>query len=107
MKLTVTVWQELMPQMRLPLPCAPSQRRLLIVTNNSGVLLLATGDDEEPSLYQWGEDEELLSRYVTAIAADEAHVIIGVHGGIHFASVEDLELRRHRRDLRRRERGIR
>ena len=74
----------------VPLACAPSQRRLLIVTNNSGVLLLATGDSEESSLYQWGEDEEILSRYVTAIACNETHVMIGVHGGIHFAAIQDL-----------------
>lgn len=60
--------------------------RLLLVTNNSGVLLLATGGNEEPSLYQWSEEEGLCSRYVTAMALAGDHVAIAVHGCVHVAS---------------------
>lgn len=74
----------------LALPCAEGQRRLLIVTNNSGVLLLATGEGESPSLYQWGEDEGLISRYVTAAVATDRYVLLGVHGGMHCTCTQTL-----------------
>jgi ligand-binding sensor domain-containing protein len=60
--------------------------RLLLVTNNSGVLLLATGGSDEPSLYQWGEEEGLCSRYVTAMTLAGQYVALAVHGCVHVAS---------------------
>jgi ligand-binding sensor domain-containing protein len=81
-------------QARLLRVCAlaspPHTRRLLLISNNSGVLLLSTGDGEEPSLYQWGEQESLCSRYVTALALADAYVVVGVHGCIHVARQRDL-----------------
>ncbi|MFQ5600861.1 MAG: hypothetical protein ACE5G2_09950 [Candidatus Krumholzibacteriia bacterium] len=74
----------------LPLETSPGTKRLLLVTNNSGILLLATGAGEEPSLYQWGEEEGLCSRYVTSIAAAGKFVAVGVHGCIHVAKQCDL-----------------
>lgn len=68
----------------------PGTRRLLLISNNSGVLLLSTGEGEEPSLYQWSEDESLCSRYVTALTLADAYVVIGVHGCIHVARQRDL-----------------
>jgi hypothetical protein len=59
--------------------------RLLLVTNNSGILLLATGGSDEPSLYQWGEEEGLCSRYVTAMTLAGEHVALAVHGCVHVA----------------------
>jgi hypothetical protein len=64
--------------------------RLLVITNNSGVLLLATGAREEPSLYQWGEEEGLCSRYVTALALTADLVAIAVQGCVHLASQRQL-----------------
>ena len=64
--------------------------RLLVLTNNSGVLMLATGANEEPSLYQWGEEEGLCSRYVTALATTADHVAIAVQGCVHLASQHQL-----------------
>jgi hypothetical protein len=64
--------------------------RVLVLTNNSGVLLLATGTDEEPSLYQWGEDEGLQSRYATAMVLAGEHVVVAVRGGVHVASAAAL-----------------
>jgi len=64
--------------------------RLLVLTNNSGVLLLATGSGEEPSAYQWGEEEGLQSRYTTTIGVAGEHVIVGVRGGVHVAPVDRL-----------------
>ena len=74
----------------LPLPSPPGSLRLLLVTNNSGVLLLATGGDEEPSLYQWSDDDGLASRYVTTAATCEDFVAIGVHGCVHVARRDAL-----------------
>ncbi len=81
-------------QARLLRLCAlaspPHTRRLLLISNNSGVLLLSTGDGEEPSLYQWAEQESLCSRYVTAVTIADAYVVVGVHGCIHVARQRDL-----------------
>jgi ligand-binding sensor domain-containing protein len=64
--------------------------RLLLITNNSGILMLATGGNEEPSLYQWSEDEGLCSRYVTAMTPVAEHVAVAVHGCVHVASQKAL-----------------
>ena len=72
------------------LPSAKRTLRLLLVTNNSGVLLLATGAEEEPSLYQWSEDEGLCSRYVTAMAAVGEFVAVAVHGCVHVTTQRRL-----------------
>lgn len=64
--------------------------RLLLLTNNSGILLLATGASEEPSLYQWGEEEGLASRYVTTLATTAKHVAVAVQGCVHVASLQQI-----------------
>ncbi len=74
----------------LDLDSTPRRLRLLMITNNNGVLLLATGAGEEPSLYQWSEQEGLSSRYVTALTGTEDHVLVGVHGRVHVARRRDL-----------------
>ncbi len=83
-----------LPQARLmrllALECAPGRRRLLLISNNNGVLLLATGAGEEPSLFQWSEEEGLSSRYVTAVGLAGEYVVVGVHGCVHVARCRDL-----------------
>ncbi len=74
----------------LDLDSTSHRLRLLMISNNNGVLLLATGAGEEPSLYQWSEQEGLTSRYVTAVACTENHVLVGVHGMVHVALRRDL-----------------
>lgn len=72
------------------LPSGKRSLRLLVITNNSGVLLLATGAGEEPSLYQWSEDEGLCSRYVTATAAAGDYITVAVHGCVHVVARKRL-----------------
>jgi hypothetical protein len=74
----------------LLLPSPKKTLRLLLITNNSGVLMMATGGTEEPSLYQWSEDEGLCSRYVTALGTAGDQVVVAVHGCVHMAPVRDL-----------------
>lgn len=83
-----------LPQARLlrlmTLESTPQRLRLLLISNNSGVLLLATGAGEEPSLYQWSEEEGLASRYVTALEEAGEYLVVGVHGCIHVARRNEL-----------------
>ncbi|HZM16391.1 MAG TPA: two-component regulator propeller domain-containing protein [Candidatus Krumholzibacteria bacterium] len=92
-----------LPQARLlhllALECQPERLRLLVISNNCGILLLATGAAEEPSLYQWSEQEGLTSRYATTVIQAGEYVVVGVHGCAHVARRRDLlqrpaELRR-------------
>jgi hypothetical protein len=69
----------------VPLATERQRLRVLVLTNNGGILLLATGEGEEPSLYQWSEDEGLRSRYATALAIAGEHVVAAVRGGLHVA----------------------
>lgn len=64
--------------------------RLLVTTNNSGVLMLATGGNDEPSLYQWNEEEGLCSRYVTALGTAGDQIVVAVHGCVHMAPLRLL-----------------
>jgi ligand-binding sensor domain-containing protein len=74
----------------LLLPSPKKTLRLLLITNNSGVLMLATGGTEEPSLYQWSEEEGLCSRYVTALGTAGDQIAVAVHGCVHVAPLRTL-----------------
>ena len=83
-----------LPQARLlhllALECQPERLRLLVISNNNGILLLATGTSEEPSLYQWSEQEGLSSRYATTVVEAGPFIVVGVHGCAHVARRTDL-----------------